>query len=96
MNVSKPASEPQVNEPAAPPVDRMYDFPMLTKLCTFAAATALACNPPQFSLPHSPVANAQVTAPRFVGMTVSRPCMLPVTAVLITFVFQFMLIVMSL
>jgi hypothetical protein len=57
----------------------MYDLPMLTKLCTFAATTAFACRPPQFSLPHSPVANAHVTARRFVGRTVSRPCIVPVT-----------------
>src|SRR5919197_2380267 len=69
---------------------------MLTKFCTFAEATAAPCRPPQFSLPHSPVAKPHTTVLRFVGITFSSGCIEPVTAELITFVFQFMLIVMSL
>src|ERR1700694_300907 len=66
------------------------------KSCTLAPATAAALNPPQFSLPHSPVANAHVTVSRLVGITFNNGVSAPVTAVLITLVFQFRLIVMSL
>src|SRR5262245_15603077 len=69
---------------------------MLTKFCTFAAATDGPGNPAQFSVPHSPVAKPQVRAERFVGITFNTGCSEPVTAELITLVFQFMLIVMSL
>src|SRR3982074_1096529 len=66
------------------------------KSCTLAPATAAGLNPPQFSLPHSPVANAHVTVLRLVGITFNNGVSAPVTAVLITLVFQFRLIVMSL
>jgi len=52
--------------------------------------------PAQFSLPHSPVANDHVSDLRFVGITVNTGCRVPVTAELITLVFQFMLTVTSL
>src|ERR1700760_1335624 len=52
--------------------------------------------PAQFSLPHSPVANAQVSVFKLVGITVNTGCNVPVTAELITLVFQFMLTVTSL
>src|SRR5207302_1197188 len=62
MKVAKPASEPQVNEPAAPPVDRMYLTPAELSIATLADAIAAPCTPPQFSVPHSPVAKASVIA----------------------------------
>src|SRR5882757_5911623 len=52
--------------------------------------------PAQFSLPHSPVANDHVSDFRLVGITVNTGCRVPVTAELITLVFQFMLTVTSL
>src|SRR3982074_1875264 len=66
------------------------------KSCTLAPATAAGLNPPQFSLPHSPLAQAHVTVFRLVGITFNNGVSAPVTAVLITLVFQFRLIVMSL
>src|SRR5882762_4502232 len=52
--------------------------------------------PAQFSLAHSPVAKDHVSDFRFVGITVNTGCRGPVTAELITLVFQFMLTVTSL
>jgi hypothetical protein len=52
--------------------------------------------PAQFSLPHSPVANDQVSDLRLVGITANTGCNVPVTAELITLVLQFMLTVTSL
>src|SRR5262245_30256047 len=69
---------------------------MLTQFCTFAAATAGPGRPAQFSVPHSPVANPHTRPGRWLGITFSTGCNVPVTAELITFVFQFMLMVMSL
>src|ERR1700722_15756689 len=69
---------------------------MLTQFCTFAETSAAGWIPAQVSLPHSPVANAHVSVFRFVGITVNNGCRVPVTAELITLVFQFMLIVTSL
>src|ERR1700722_2097773 len=66
------------------------------KSCTLAPATAAALKPPQFSLPHSPVANAHVTVFRLVGITFNSCVSAPVTAVLLTFVFQSRVIVISL
>src|SRR5471032_1237740 len=74
----------------------MYFFFAVTKACTLAAATADGDRPPQFSLPHSPVANAQVTIGSLAGSTLSSGDNVPVTAVEMTLVFQFMLTVMSL
>src|ERR1700732_2148828 len=73
----------------------MYFFPALTKACTFDA-TCVGVKPAQPSLPHSPVANAQVSVVLLVDITDVTGCRVPVTAELITLVFQFMLIVMSL
>jgi hypothetical protein len=69
---------------------------MLTQFCTFAETSAFGWIPAQFSLPHSPVANDHVIVLRLVGMTVSTGCSVPVTAELMTLVFQFMLTVTSL
>jgi hypothetical protein len=73
----------------------MYFLPALTKACTFDA-TCVGVKPAQPSLPHSPVANAHVSVVLLVGITDVTGCRVPVTAELITLVFQFMLIVMSL
>src|SRR5260370_39918451 len=48
--VAKPASEPQVNEPPAPPVERMYLTPALASIDALAVAIAAPGTPPQFSL----------------------------------------------
>src|SRR5271168_2365609 len=95
MNVLKPESVLQVNTPAWPPVEMMYFFPALTKSCTFVATSA-GVKPAQPSLPHSPVANAQVSVVLPAGITCVTGVIEPVTAELITLVFQFMLTVMSL
>src|ERR1700722_4315811 len=95
MNVPKPASEPQVNPPSAPPVEMMYFFPALTKDCRFVATSA-GVTPPQFSLPHSPVANARVSGVSPVGTPCVTGVTVPGTDELMTLVFQFRLIVMSL
>ncbi|HEX4677162.1 MAG TPA: hypothetical protein VH209_17620 [Steroidobacteraceae bacterium] len=50
----------------------------------------------QAGVSHSPVANAHVSVVLLVGITDVTGCRVPVTAELITLVFQFMLIVMSL
>ena len=92
-----PVSEPQVNEPAAPPVERMYFTFDCMKSGTLAVAIAAPCTPPQFSLPHSPVAKASVTvlAPAPVRSTASVVGD-PDTLVEMTLVFQFMLMLVSL
>jgi hypothetical protein len=79
MNVAKPASVPQVKEPAAPPVETMYLTPALVRSDTFAVAIAApVATPAQFSLPHSPVANASVivfaAAAADVARERGRPC----------------------
>ncbi len=61
MNDSKPASEPQVNTPLAPPVEMMYFLPAPTHCDTFCATSAAGVTPAQFSEPHSPDANAQLS-----------------------------------
>src|ERR1700743_2275981 len=73
-----------------------YFTPALTKFCTLAAATAAGARPPQVSLPQAPVANAQVISLSLAGLTLSTGDSVPVTAVEMTLVFQFMLTVMSL
>ena len=95
MNFSKLASLPQVNNPSAPPVEMMYFILALTKSCTLLA-TCVGVRPAQLSLPHSPLANAQVSVEFAAVMTCVTGSRVPVTAVLITLVFQFMLTVMSL
>ena len=81
--------------PSAPPVEMMYFFPALTKDCKLVATSA-GVTPPQFSLPHSPVANARVRVVSPVGITCVTGVIVPVTDELMTLVFQFRLIVMSL
>ena len=61
MKALKPLSVPQVKFATAPPVLMMYCFPAATKSATFAAANWAPSMPPQFSAPHSPVANAHVS-----------------------------------
>ncbi len=67
-----------------------------------ALAKAAAGTPPQFSLPHSPVAKASVIAPRFGTWVETRLPLpttgrrVPVTIVDMTLVFQSRLMVMSL
>src|SRR4051794_17192053 len=97
MKVAKPASDPQVNEPAAPPVDRMYFTPACVSSGTLADAIAAPCTPPQFSLPHSPVAKASVMAlPPAPVRSVASAVGEPPTLVVMTLVFQFMLMLVSL
>src|ERR1051325_2090413 len=74
----------------------MYFVPALTKFCTLAAATAAGARPPQVSLPHAPVAKAHVIILSLAGLTLSTGDSVPVTAVEMPLVFQFMLTVMSL
>ena len=95
MNLVKLASLPQVNTPAWPPVETMYFLPALMKGWMFPAIPA-GVIPAQFSLPHSPVAKAQVNTVSLAGMICVTGVSVPVTEVLITLVFQFMLIVTSL
>src|SRR3954451_18510621 len=97
MNVFMPASDAQVNEPAAPPVDRMYFTLACMKSETLADAIAAPCTPPQFSLPHSPVAKASVTVlPPAPARSVPSAVGAPDTFVEMTLVFQFMLMLVSL
>ena len=96
-NVVIPASEPQVNEPAAPPVERMYFTPALWRRPTFAVAIAAPGTPPQFSLPHSPVAKASVTVlPPLAARSAAMPAREPDSIVEATLVFQSMLMLVSL
>src|SRR6185295_11739315 len=95
--VSKPAFDPQVNEPAAPPVARMYLMPAALSCDAFAAAIAAPGTPPQLSLPHSPVANARVIVLLpFAGRSLTSGVAVPGTIVEMTLVFQFMLMLVSL
>src|SRR6478735_10671315 len=65
--------------------------------CAFADAIAAPGTPPQFSLPHSPVANASVIVfAWFATMSSTSGVRVPGTIVEITLVFQFMLIDVSL
>src|SRR6516225_391272 len=96
MNASKFASEPQVNTPLAPPVETMYFLPALTHWFTFCATSADGVTPAQFSEPHSPDANAQVSDACLAGMTLSTGERVPVTDVEIWSTFQSMLTVTSL
>ena len=85
-----------MNEPAAPPVETMYRFAAATKRGTLAAAMAAPPRPAQLSLPHSPVAKAQVTTESSAGSTSSSGEGAPVTSVESTLVFQFRWMPMSL
>src|SRR5271165_6940051 len=97
MKVENPESEPQVKEPAAPPVEMTYFTPAPVRSDTLAEASAAPATPPQFSLPHSPVANARVIVlPPAAVRSLASPVADPETAVEITFVFQFMLMLVSL
>src|ERR1043165_5792385 len=96
MNFSKFASEPQLNDPAAPPVEMMYFLPAATHFETLAATRLAGVTPAQFSEPHSPVANAQVSDLCLAGITLSTGDNTPVFLVDSSLVFQFRLIVMSL
>src|SRR6478736_4645219 len=95
--VSMPASEAQLNEPAAPPVERMYFTFAWVKSGRLAVAMAAPGTPPQFSLPHSPVAKDSVTVePPLATRSPASAVAAPETLVLITLVFQFMLMLVSL
>src|SRR5579872_2454951 len=94
MKVWKPASEPQVNTPAWPPVEMMYFLPALTKVCTFDASSE-ELMPAQFSEPHSPVAKAQVSVVLCEGMARTTDSEVPVTEVWIAPVFQLASLVTS-
>ena len=96
MKASKLASEPQVNTPLAPPVEMMYFLPALTHWFTFCATSAAGVTPAQFSQPHSPDANAQVSDVCLAGMALRTGVRVPVTDVEIWSTFQSMLIVTSL
>src|ERR1700760_5098660 len=102
MNDSMPAVEPQVKVPAWPPVETTYFRPAAWSWETFSDAKLAPGTPPQFSLPHDPVANASVSAGSFgtsVDTRLPEPTTgmsLPSTADCIWSVFQFMLMVTSL
>jgi hypothetical protein len=96
MKASKLASEPQVKTPAWPPVEMMYFLPALTNWFTFWATSIAGVTPAQFSEPHSPEANAQVSTGCLAGMTVRTGTRVPETIVEIWSTFQSMLIVTSL
>src|SRR5258706_12531839 len=85
------------NDPAAPPVDRTYLMPACVKSGTLTEARSAPLMPPQFSAPHSPVANQSDTVafPPWV-MSVANGARSPPTFVEIVFVFQFMLMLVSL
>src|SRR3569623_1310922 len=72
-------------------------MPRLASADAFACAIAAPGTPPLYSLPHSPVANASVIAwePTLVRSSTSATRE-PGTVVEMTFVFQFMLIDVSL
>ena len=64
---------------------------------TLAVAMAAPCTPPQFSLPHSPVAKASVMVlPPLAVRSVASAVGAPETLVEMTLVFQFMLMLVSL
>src|SRR5579871_2509832 len=96
MKVSKPASDPQVNTPAWPPVEMMYFLPALTHWFMFWLTRPDGVTPAQLSEPHSPEAKAQVSVVWCAGITLSTGERVPVTDVEIWSVFQSMLIVTSL
>ena len=97
MNFEKPASEPQVNTPALPPVEMMYFLFAPTHCDTFCATSAAGVTPPQVSEPHSPDANAQLTDAWRAGSTFRIGERVPVTEPSeIWSTFQSMLIVTSL
>src|ERR1700734_916725 len=59
-NVVKPERDPHENDPSAPSRDTTYLTPALERSGTFVDAIVAPVAPPQFSLPHSPVAKANV------------------------------------
>src|SRR5580704_13635871 len=84
--VENPESVPHVKEPAAPPVEMMYLMPEDESVGRFAVAIAAPCTPAQFSLPHSPVANASVIAlPPAATRSLPRGVAEPLTVVVIAF-----------
>src|SRR5258708_4837876 len=87
-----PALDPQLNEPAAPPVETMYLIPALASAGRLEDAIFAPPTPAQFSFPHSPVANASVTVlwPAVVR-SLARGTAVPDTLVCMALVFQFML-----
>jgi hypothetical protein len=75
----------------------MYFTPACASIDTFAVAIAAPCTPAQLSLPHSPVAKASVMAwPPLAGRSLASGVAEPDTSVVMTFVFQFMLMLVSL
>src|SRR5271170_512866 len=97
MKVDIPESDPQVKEPAAPPVEMMYCTPEEESVGTLAVAIAAPCTPAQFSLPHSPVAKARVMVlPPADWRSLASGCAEPDTIVVMALVFQFMLMLVSL
>lgn len=74
----------------------MYRFPAFIKVWMLAEAREAPGTPPQFSDPHSPVANARVTVERLEGIAWVKGTRLPVTLLLMVFVFQFMVMLVSL
>ena len=76
---------------------RCTSTPACVSSGAFADAIAAPGTPPQFSLPHSPVANASVIvlAPLAVR-SVASAVGAPLTLVVMTLVFQFMLMAVSL
>ena len=97
MNVDIPESEPHVKEPAAPPVEMMYFTPACASADALAEAMAAPGTPPQLSLPHSPVAKAsEMVLPPLAGRSLASGVAEPDTIVVMTLVFQFMLMLVSL
>ena len=71
--------------------------PAPARVDTFADAIAAPCTPAQFSLPHSPVANASVMVlPPAATRSLASGVAEPLTVVVMAFVFQFMLMLVSL
>ena len=94
------AGDEQVNFPAAPPVETTYLIDVASRAATVPFLKASRAMPAQFSAPHSPVANARVTARELAGalaeITDTKVCCEPVTWVPASKVFQFMLMPTSL
>lgn len=87
MKASNPASEVQVQAPAAPPVEIMYFFPAATNLGIFAWMRDCGLTPAQVSELQDPVANAHVTVSVPESANASTTDMrFPVTIVLRTLV----------
>ena len=84
-----------MNTPLAPPVEMMYFFPA-ARNALMLLATPAGVTPAQVSLPHSPLAKAQVSAETPLVMTWVMGSIEPVTPDRMVLVFQSMLIVMSL